>query len=37
VLPARVQKLREAFEAAGVVFLAGGRSDGAVLPPRHLS
>jgi transcriptional regulator with XRE-family HTH domain len=34
VLPARVQALRQAFEAKGVEFLNSGRYAGAVLPPR---
>ena len=33
VLPARVQKLREALEEKGVVFIAGGHLAGGVVPP----
>ncbi|HEX8365708.1 MAG TPA: helix-turn-helix domain-containing protein [Allosphingosinicella sp.] len=33
VLPARVQKLRHAFEAAGVLFVNSGRLSGGVVPP----
>jgi DNA-binding XRE family transcriptional regulator len=34
VLPARVQKLRDAFEAAGVLFMDSGRFAGGVAPPQ---
>lgn len=34
VLPARVQKLRHAFEAQGIVFIESGPMVGAVIPPR---
>jgi transcriptional regulator with XRE-family HTH domain len=34
VLPARVQKLREAFEVEGVVFLDTGHLAGGVIPKR---
>lgn len=33
ILPARAQALREALEAAGVLFIDGGRLAGAVVPP----
>lgn len=33
VLPARVQKLRQAFEARGVQFIDSGDVAGAVVPP----
>jgi transcriptional regulator with XRE-family HTH domain len=35
VLPRQLQKLRHAFEAAGVLFLDGGRLAGGVVPPRN--
>jgi DNA-binding XRE family transcriptional regulator len=34
VLPARVQKLRHAFEAEGILFIDGGQMSGGVIPPR---
>ena len=34
VLPARVQRLREALEAEGVLFVEAGDVAGAVVPPR---
>lgn len=34
VLPARVQALRHAFEAKGVLFIDGGHLTGGVIPPR---
>jgi transcriptional regulator with XRE-family HTH domain len=34
VLPARVQALRHAFEANGVLFIDNGRLAGGVIPPR---
>lgn len=34
VLPARVQKLRHALEAMGVLFIDSGHLDGGVIPPR---
>ena len=33
VLKARVQKMREALEAQGVLFIDGGRLTGGVVPP----
>ena len=35
VLPARVQKLRHALEAQGVLFIDSGRLAGGVIPPRE--
>jgi transcriptional regulator with XRE-family HTH domain len=35
VLPGRVQKLRQALEAGGVVFVDQGQWAGAVVPPRE--
>lgn len=35
VLPARVQKLREAFESHGIVFVDSGSVAGGVIPPRQ--
>jgi transcriptional regulator with XRE-family HTH domain len=35
VLPARVQKLRHAFEGQGVLFVDSGHLAGAVVPPRQ--
>lgn len=35
VLPARIQKLREALESAGVLFIDSGRMVGGVIPPRE--
>ena len=37
VLPARVQSLREAFEARGICFIDEGRLSGAVVPPRGMA
>jgi len=34
VLPARVRKLRNAFEIEGVLFIDSGRLGGGVVPPR---
>jgi transcriptional regulator with XRE-family HTH domain len=34
VLPSRVQKLREAFEAHGVLFIEQGSLRGGVVPPQ---
>jgi transcriptional regulator with XRE-family HTH domain len=34
VLPARVQALRHALEANGIVFIDSGRFAGAVVPPQ---
>jgi transcriptional regulator with XRE-family HTH domain len=34
VMPSRVQKLRSAFEAQGVVFIDSGPMAGGVTPPR---
>jgi len=34
ILPSRVQALRHAFEAAGVLFIDNGRLSGGVIPPR---
>lgn len=34
VLPARVQALRRAFEARGVLFVDSGKFAGGVIPPR---
>lgn len=34
VLPARMQALRHAFEAKGILFIDSGRFEGAVVPPR---
>jgi anti-sigma28 factor (negative regulator of flagellin synthesis) len=34
VLSARIQALRQAFEATGVVFVDTGRLAGGVIPPR---
>jgi transcriptional regulator with XRE-family HTH domain len=34
VLPVRVQALRQALQAKGVLFIESGRFDGAVVPPR---
>jgi transcriptional regulator with XRE-family HTH domain len=33
VLPARVQKLRQAFESKGVLFIDSGHMAGGVIPP----
>ena len=33
VLPARVQKLRSAFEGSGIMFIDDGQMAGAVVPP----
>jgi transcriptional regulator with XRE-family HTH domain len=33
VLPARVQRLRQALEARGVLFITSGKFLGAVVPP----
>ena len=33
VLPARVQKLRQAFETEGVLFIESGRLAGGIIPP----
>jgi transcriptional regulator with XRE-family HTH domain len=35
VLPARVQALRHAFEAKGVLFIDSGQLTGGVMPPRE--
>ena len=35
VLPVRVQKLRHALEAQGVLFIDSGRLAGGVIPPRE--
>lgn len=35
VLPARVQALRHAFEAKGVLFVDSGPLGGGVIPPRE--
>ena len=34
VLPARVQALRHAFEAKGVLFIDSGHFSGGVIPPK---
>lgn len=34
ILPTRVQALRHAFEAEGVVFIDSGEMAGGVVPPR---
>ena len=34
VLPARVQAMRHAFEARGVLFIDSGHMVGGVIPPR---
>lgn len=34
VLPARVQAMRHAFEAKGVLFIDSGHLAGGVIPPR---
>ncbi len=34
VLPAKVQKLRHAFEDTGVLFIDSGHMAGGVIPPR---
>ena len=34
VLPARAQKLRQAFEAHGILFIDRGLMSGGVIPPR---
>jgi hypothetical protein len=34
ILSARIQKLRSALEARGVLFVDGGEMAGAVVPPR---
>jgi predicted transcriptional regulator len=35
VLPGRIQKIRRALEAEGVLFIDGGRMRGGVVPPRE--
>lgn len=35
VLPARVQALRHALEARGILFIDSGRLAGGVIPPRE--
>lgn len=35
VLPARVQAMRHAFEAQGVLFIDSGHLAGGVIPPRR--
>jgi transcriptional regulator with XRE-family HTH domain len=34
ILPKRVRAVQEAFEAAGVTFLLGGKLEGGVVPPQ---
>lgn len=35
ILPARIQELRHAFEAQGVLFIESGRMAGGVIPPSN--